>query len=172
MTGNPSPALPRPAAAGVVVGGFVVGVVVGLVLFAAAIAAWWVSPVLTAVLVAIAVVLMTAWQLYRRARGIPAAPQNAWTVYVWPLTFGALAVIALNGWIYRISADAGGESGEFGTLIGLATGVVGMAAAYGYGRVRAQKAQLSLLGDDESPVGVTADQEDEDEADWFFPTAK
>lgn len=150
--------------------GTVVAGVCGLILLGAAIAAWWVSPVLTAVLVAVAVVIMTAWQLYRRARGIPAAPQNAWTVYVWPLTFGALAVIALNGWIYRISADAGGESGEVGTLIGLATGVIGMAAAYGYGRVRAQKVQVS-----EQRYGAAQnldDADDEPDAEWFFPTSR
>lgn len=150
--------------------GTVVAGVCGLILLGAAIAAWWVSPVLTAVLVAVAVVIMTAWQLYRRARGIPAAPQNAWTVYVWPLTFGALAVIALNGWIYRISADAGGESGEVGTLIGLATGVIGMAAAYGYGRVRAQEVQVS-----EQRYGAAQnldDADDEPDAEWFFPTSR
>lgn len=150
----------------------VVGAVSGLILLAAAIGAWWVSPVLTAVLVAIAVVIMTAWQLYRRANGIEPAAQNMWTVYIWPLTFGALAVIALNGWIYRISSDAGGESGQLGTLIGLATGVVGMAGAYGYGRVRAQKVQVA-----EQKYGADRTEEPEDDEDgeaeaaqdWFFP---
>lgn len=151
--------------------GRVVGVVSGLILLVAAVAAWWVWPVVTAVLVGVAVVAMTGWQLYRRAHHIEPAAQNVWTVYIWPLTFGALAVIALNGWIYRISADAGGESGSVGTLIGLATGVVGMAGAYGYGRVRAQKVQIS-----EQRYGAAHDeQESEDEADaapaqeWFFP---
>lgn len=150
--------------------GRIVGIVCGVILLVAAVAAWWVSPVLTAVLVAVAVVLMTAWQLYRRARHIPAAEQDVWTVYVWPLTFGALAVIALNGWIYRISADAGGESGEFGTLIGLATGVVGMAAAYGYGRVRAQKVQVTEQ--QYGAVQTVDDAEDEPDEEWFFPTAR
>ncbi|MFZ2510793.1 MAG: hypothetical protein WAW85_06860 [Gordonia sp. (in: high G+C Gram-positive bacteria)] len=152
--------------------GKAVALVCGLILLVAAVAAWWVSPVLTAVLVAVSVVIMTGWQVYRRAQGIPAAAPNAWTVYIWPLSFGALAVIALNGWIYRISADAGGESGEVGTLIGLATGVVGMAAAYGYGRVRAQKVQVSEQQYGGIPDGQARGDDVDDDADWFFPTAR
>lgn len=148
----------------------IVGVVCGAILLAAAIGAWWVSPVVTAVLVGAAVVLMSVWQVYRRVRHIPPVSTGTW-VTVWvPLLFGALAVIALNGWIYRISADVGGESGETGTLIGLATGVVGMAAAYGYGRLRAQRVQLT-----EQQYGAGPDEDTVDEADdaeWFFPTAR
>ena len=138
----------------------------GLLLLVAAIVSWWVHPATTAILVGVAVVVMTAWQLYRRARGIEPVPGNVWTTIVVPLTFGALAVIALNGWIYRISADAGGESGEMQMLIGLITGVIGMAAAYGYGRVRAQRAQLK----ETAPAHETDDDyEESDDQEWFFP---
>lgn len=123
--------------------GRVVAVVSGVLLLIAAVAAWWVSPWITAVIVGIAVVVLSCWQWYRRRAGIPVAPETMWTVYIWPLTFGALAVIALNGWIYRMSADAGGESSNTALIVGLVTGVVGMAAAYGYGRVRAQRVQVA-----------------------------
>ncbi|GAA3959670.1 hypothetical protein [Gordonia caeni] len=146
----------------------IVGVVCGAILLGAAIASWWVSPVVTAALVGAAVVLMSVWQVYRRVKHIPPVSTGTW-VTVWvPLIFGALAVIALNGWIYRISADAGGESGETGTLIGLATGVVGMAAAYGYGRLRAQRVQVA-----EQQYGAAAAPDEDDvagEQEWFFPT--
>lgn len=155
----------RPSAAGQVT-----AVVAGLILLVAAVAAWWVSPWVTAILVGVAVVVLSCWQWYRRRRGIPPAPETAWTVYVWPLTFGALAVIALNGWIYRISVDAGGGSTTIGMLAGLATGVVGMAAAYGYGRVRAQKAQLAQVVD--NAVDDPGEQrESGDDQQWFFPQA-
>lgn len=144
----------------------IVGVVCGLILLVAAVGAWWLPPVATAVLVGIAVLLMSVWQVYRRVRHIPPVSTGTW-VTVWvPLIFGALAVIALNGWIYRISADVG-DSGEAGTLIGLAAGVVGMAAAYGYGRLRAQRVQVA-----EQRYGAAAAVTDDDEPDeaWFFPT--
>lgn len=143
--------------------GQAVAAVAGLVLLVAAVASWWVSPWITAILVAIAVIVLSYWQWYRRRRGLPGAPETTWTVYVWPLTFGALAVIALNGWIYRISADAGGGSGELGMIVGLITGVVGMAAAYGYGRVRAQEAQLAEVAPADGDRDEPADEE------WFFP---
>ncbi len=127
----------------------IAGGVSGLLLLIAAVAAWFVHPAVTAVLVGLAVVVMSAWQVYRRRTGVQALPENAFTTIVVPLVFGALAVIALNGWIYRISSDAGSESGDLQMLIGLITGVVGMAAAYGYGRIRAQKAQLAAIDDED-----------------------
>ncbi|WP_132993620.1 hypothetical protein [Gordonia zhaorongruii] len=130
----------------------VVAGVTGLLLLVAAIVSWTVDPVVTALLVAFAVVIMSLWQFYRRRAGIEPVARNVWTTIVVPLTFGLLAVTALNGWIFRISADSGGESGEVGMLVGLITGVIGMSAAYGYGRIRAQKAQIAALddeGDDE-----------------------
>ncbi|EGD55705.1 hypothetical protein [Gordonia neofelifaecis] len=136
----------------------------GLLLLAAAILSWWVHPAITAVLVGLAVVVMSAWQVYRRRAGIEPMAAGWWTTYVGPLTFGALAVIALNGWIYRISADAGSDSGELQMLIGLITGVVGMAAAYGYGRLRAQRAQLGEI--------ARPEDDEQDDQQWFFPQAK
>ncbi|MGB3698700.1 MAG: hypothetical protein WBA05_14830, partial [Gordonia sp. (in: high G+C Gram-positive bacteria)] len=109
----------------------------GALLTVAAVVAWWVSPAITATLVGVAVVVMSAWQLYRRRAGIEPQTADVWNTYVWPLTFGGLAVVALNGWIYRISSDAGGESGHMQMVVGLVTGVIGMASAYGYGRLRA-----------------------------------
>ncbi|MBM7367611.1 hypothetical protein [Gordonia hydrophobica] len=143
----------------------------GLLLLAAAIGAWWLHPVVTAVLVGVAVVVMSAWQLYRRSRGIVPLPDSVTTTFVVPLTFGALAVIALNGWIYRISADAGSDNGEFQMLIGLVTGVVGMAGAYGYGRLRAQKAQIDEVVE-ASIVDDRRTRKDVDDEQWFFPQAK
>lgn len=143
----------------------------GLLLLAAAIGAWWLHPAVTAILVGLAVVVMSAWQIYRRRKGIPPLPPSVLTTFVVPLTFGALAVIALNGWIYRMSADAGNDNGEFQMLIGLFTGVVGMAGAYGYGRLRAQKAQL----DEVVEVSIVDDRrtrKDVDDEQWFFPQAK
>ncbi|WP_026917688.1 hypothetical protein [Gordonia shandongensis] len=140
----------------------------GLFLAAAAVGAWWLHPAVTAALVAAAVVVLTAWQVYRRRAGIALMPATALTVFVGPLTFGALAVIAFNGWIYRISADSGTESGHLQMIVGLITGVIGMTGAYLYGRVRAHRAQLgdvveARIGDE--PTGV-------DEDGWFFPQAR
>ncbi len=149
--------------------GRVVAVLTGLILLTAAIASWWIAPPLTAILVGLAVVLLTGWQWYRRRAGIPRAPATGWTMYVWPLTFGALAVTALNGWIYRISADAGGDATNAGTLLGLAVGVVFMAAAYGYGRVRAQRVQLT---EQQYGGAVDADADDEPDEEWFFPVTR
>lgn len=138
----------------------------GLILLVAAVASWFVPPSVTAILVALAVVVMSAWQIHRRRAGIAPTPPSTMTTFVIPLTFGALAVVALNGWIYRISAEAG-DSGELQT-IGLVTGVIGMAAAYGYGRLRAQKAQL----DEVVEVNPADDTPDTDDDQWFFPQAK
>ncbi|WP_353108612.1 hypothetical protein [Gordonia sp. (in: high G+C Gram-positive bacteria)] len=121
----------------------------GSLLLVAAIAAWFVNPVVTAVLVGMAVVVMSGWQMYRRRAGIEPLPESGFTTIVVPLVFGGLAVTALNGWIYRISADAGSGSGDLRMLIGLITGVIGMAAAYGYGRIRAQKAQIAAIDDED-----------------------
>ncbi|WOC14469.1 hypothetical protein [Gordonia sp. MP11Mi] len=147
----------------------IVGWSTGALLLVAAIISWFVHPAQTAGLIALAVIVMSAWQVYRRRAGIEPLPQNMWTTIVVPLVFGALAVTALNGWIYRISADAGTESGDVQMVIGLFTGVIGMAAAYGYGRVRAQRAQLDEV------VDVRIDDDEPGEADddqWFFPQAK
>jgi len=133
----------------------------GALLLIAAVAAWWIGPWITAGLVAAAVVVLSLWQWYRRRHDIPPVPDSMLTTYILPLTFGALAVVALNGWIYRISADAGGENGELGTIVGLITGVIGMAAAYGYGRIRAQKAQLAAV--DDRPADHAEDELDPNE---------
>nr|WP_246372303.1 hypothetical protein [Gordonia humi] len=133
----------------------------------AAVLSWFIAPVITAVLVGAAVV-MSVWQVYRRRAGVPPLEQPTWVTITVPCTFGALAVIALNGWIYRISADAGGDDTNAGTLIGLGAGVVGMAAAYGYGRIRAQKAQLDEVVD----VDLDDDEPGESDEEWFFPQAK
>ncbi|ALG84558.1 hypothetical protein [Gordonia phthalatica] len=143
----------------------------GAFLLAAAICAWWVHPAISAVLVSVSVIVMSVWQIYRRRRGIAPMPPSIVTTYVVPLTFGALAVIALNGWNYRIASHAGSDGGEFQMLIGLLTGVVGMSAAYGYGRLRAQKAQVDevvevTIADDRRTRG------DVDDEQWFFPQAK
>ncbi|MCF8569573.1 hypothetical protein L5G32_04755 [Gordonia sp. HY002] len=147
----------------------IVGLATGALLLIAAIASWYVHPAVTAALVAAAVLVMSVWQVFRRRAGIEPLKQSTWVAIVVPLTYAALAVVALNGWIYRISADAGTESGDLQMVVGLTTGVVGMSAAYGYGRVRAQKAQLNEvvevdLADDEPGVA--------DGDSWFFPQAK
>ena len=146
----------------------VVGVVTGALLLVAAIVSWFVHPAVTAVLDGAAVVVISVWQVFRRRAGIEPLAQSTWVTIVVSLIFGALAVIALNGWIYRISADAGTESGDLQMVVGLCTGVIGMAAAYGYGRLRAQKAQLDEV------VEVNIDDDDPQAAgdDWFFPQAK
>lgn len=148
----------------------IAAVVSGAFLLAAAICAWWVHPVVSAVLVAVSVIVMSVWQIYRRRRDIAPLPPTIVTTYVVPLTFGALAVIALNGWNYRIASHAG-SGGESQMLIGLLTGVVGMSAAYGYGRLRAQKAQV----DEVVEVTIAEDRRrrgDVDDEQWFFPQAK
>lgn len=149
----------------------VVATMAGLLLLAAAIGAWWLHPVIPAILVGLAVVVMSGWQLYRRRAGIPPLPASGMTTIVVPLTFGALAVVALNGWIYRISADAGAENGELQMVVGLVTGVIGMAAAYGYGRLRAQKAQLDEVVEAKI-VDDRSKRADVDDDQWFFPQAK
>ncbi|MFT4087980.1 MAG: hypothetical protein QM658_12700 [Gordonia sp. (in: high G+C Gram-positive bacteria)] len=142
----------------------------GLLLAVAAVISWWVSPVLTAVLVGLAVIVMSVWQWYRRRHDVPAGPATVWTTIVWPVTYGCVAVTALNGWIYRVSADSGSsEASSVRLLVGLVTGVIGMAAAYGYGRVRAQKAQVAEQHYGGSPADE-ADDEPDDE--WFFPQAR
>jgi len=77
--------------------GRLVAGIAGLILLVAAVLAWFVSPVITAVLVGAAVVLMSGWQLYRRGKNIPAAPENTWTTLWLPITYGCLAVVALIG---------------------------------------------------------------------------
>lgn len=147
----------------------VVGWTTGALLLVAAILAWFVHPAQTAILIGLVVIIMSVWQVYRRRAGIEPLEPSTWLTIVVPLIFGALAVTALNGWIYRISADAGTESGDLQMLIGLITGVVGMAAAYGYGRIRAQKAQMDEVVD----VNVDDDEPgDPDDTEWFFPQAK
>lgn len=141
----------------------------GVLLLCAAIGSWFLHPAVTAVIVGLSVVVMSVWQIYRKRAGIDPLPSTMWTTYVWPITFGGLAVVALNGWIYRISADAGSDSGELQMVVGLITGVIGMASAYGYGRLQAQKAQLGevvevdLADDDSTEV---------DDEQWFFPQSK
>lgn len=146
----------------------VVGLATGGVLLVAAVLSWFVHPAVTAILVGAAVAVMSVWQIVRRSMGIEPLEPSVWITIVVPLIFGSLAVIALNGWIYRISADAGTESGDLQMLVGLCTGVVGMAAAYGYGRVRAQKAQL----DEVVQVDIDDDEPSAADDDWFFPQAK
>ncbi|MGB3303862.1 hypothetical protein [Gordonia sp. (in: high G+C Gram-positive bacteria)] len=141
----------------------------GILLLCAAIGSWTLHPAITAVIVGFAVVVMSLWQVYRKRAGIEPLPSTVWTTYVWPLTFGGLAVVALNGWIYRISADAGTDSGELQMIVGLLTGVVGMASAYGYGRIQAQKAQLGEVVE----VNLADDKSKEvDDQQWFFPQSK
>lgn len=149
-------------------GGWIVGTICGLILLVAAVAAWWAPPVLTAILVGLAVIVMSLWQLYRRGRDIPPVSVNNWVTIGVPLLFGGLAVVALNGWIMQISRGAdGGESSTTATLVGLGTGVVFMASAYGYGRVRAQKVQISEQKYGETAAKVTADDDEIDPNEWL-----
>lgn len=66
-------------------------------------------------------------------------------------------------------SDAGGAESHVGTLVGLAVGVVFMATAYGYGRVRAQRVQLSEQQYGGSP---DAGEDDEPDEEWFFPVTR
>lgn len=149
--------------------GWIVGTLCGLILLVAAVGSWWFSPTVTAVLVGVAVLVMSVWQGYRRAKGIAPVSSNNWITIGVPVLFGGLAVTALNGWIMQVSrgADGGGESGMTQMTVGFVTGVIFMAAAYGYGRVRAQKVQLAeqQYG---RPVAELPDENDEvDPNEWL-----
>ncbi|MFT3714951.1 MAG: hypothetical protein QM774_03115 [Gordonia sp. (in: high G+C Gram-positive bacteria)] len=145
--------------------GWIVGTLCGLILVVAAAGSWAMPPLWTAVLVGVAVVVMSVWQWLRRRRGIAPVSTSNWVTIGVPVLFGALAVTALNGWIMQVSRDAD-DHGSVGTelLIGFATGVVFMAAAYGYGRVRAQKVQQA-----EQQYGAAQDPGDDeiDPNEWL-----
>ncbi|GAC58671.1 hypothetical protein GOHSU_45_00370 [Gordonia hirsuta DSM 44140 = NBRC 16056] len=147
--------------------GWWVGGACGLILLISAIGAWWFPPLLTAVLVGVAVVVMSVWQWQRRRRGIAPVSENSWVTVGVPTLFGGLAVITLNGWIMQVSRKAtGGESGVTAMLVGFVTGVIFMASAYGYGRLRAQRVQVSEQQYGGRRVRDTGDEHDaEDELD-------
>lgn len=152
--------------------GWWVGGVCGLILLISAIGAWWFPPLLTAVLVGAAVAVMSVWQWHRRRRGIAPVSESSWVMVGGPTLYAALAVITLNGWIKQVSRSAtGGESGMTTMLVGFVTGVIFMASAYGYGRLRAQKVQVSEQqygGRRVRDTGEKPDAEDElDPNEWL-----
>ncbi|MFT3662723.1 MAG: hypothetical protein QM809_15480 [Gordonia sp. (in: high G+C Gram-positive bacteria)] len=154
-------------------GGWIVGTFCGLTLLVAGVGSWWFVPWLTAVLVGVAVVVMSVWQWFRRSREIAPVSSNPWLVVGVPVLFGGLAVLALNGWIMQVSRGAdgggssGGESGMTQMTVGFVTGVIFMAGAYGYGRVRAQRVQVTEQRYGE-PVAETPDEDDDvDPNEWL-----
>lgn len=163
--GPEGPASPGPEQVAWAGAGRFVGAVAGGVLFVASIVAWLASPVLTALLVAASAGILTGWQIYRKRHGIPPAAMPAWMNITVPLLFGGLATIALNGWIFTISVGADGRQSNASMIVGLMAGVVAMGFAYGYGRVRAQRAQQNEVVEPGDSKDI--DGEDVDPNEWL-----
>lgn len=109
-----------------------------------AVLAWFINPVISGLLLVAAVVVAVIDRLTRRGRP-EGPPPAAWVAITVSLTIGALAVVAFNGWIFRLSQDSGGTDSNLRLLIGLLSGAVGFTVAYGYGRLRTQRAHSAAL---------------------------